>query len=129
MQGCRERGGVYIQRIEKSTALDQVWHGFMAPEPLGFGGLGQRKCASQQGPLPLPPPSHIAPIKGAAVLIRRCAIDRSRVSARSSRLLLKKAATQRGNGGDGPASPARRPSGDDCRGRGHWSHAGLNTTK
>lgn len=50
MQGCRERGGVYIQRIEKSTALDQVWHGFMAPEPLGFGGLGQRKCASQQRP-------------------------------------------------------------------------------
>ena len=59
MQGCRERGGVYIQRIEKSTALDQVWHGFLAPEPPWFRWFGAAKVCKPAAPSPaatLPPP-------------------------------------------------------------------------
>ena len=52
MQGCRERGGVYIQRIEKSTTLDQVWHGFMAPEPPWFWWFGAAKVCKAATPSP-----------------------------------------------------------------------------
>ena len=106
MQGCRKRGGGYIQRLEKSTALDQVWHGFWASEPPWFRWFGAAKVCKPARPSPaagslrsrrqppqnatLTPPSHCAPSTA-----RRCALDRSRATARSSQWRLTKPNIQR----------------------------------
>ena len=86
MQGCREMGGVHIQRIEKSTTLDQVWHGFMASEAPWFRWFGAAKVCKAATPslvagsvtsrhqplqnVTFAPTVTLRPIKGAAVLMK-----------------------------------------------------------